>query len=378
MTTKHLPRLDSLRGIAALMVGGFHAGLSAAPATVWHYLALMLGFFFDGRTAVSIFFVLSGLVLGMSLRRLGAVTPAAFFHFCGRRFFRLYPAYAVSTLFYLMLYFAIRNKFHQGQPIGHGWCDYYSTDRFSSGDLIGNFLFLSQHLNVATWTLKVEAQAALLLPFLHAFSVRFRTRGQALLFVVLAGLCLFSGSGSTRINLPLFYMGYLIPPLLEMWRSTRFAETYAKGGVLFALAITLLAVPHLFGSMGFGSRFAVLIAGVGSALLLIVILIASSHPVFNLLDHKFVKYLGLISYSYYLFNLLSVDLVQRLIFSPVGIQQAHPFLGWWLIFIVSSLLCAALASVSFHLVERPAVKLGGYLLPTAPGKVHPRVLPASG
>jgi len=361
--TKHLPRLDSLRGIAALMVGGFHACLSGGTMLVGQYLAWMLSFFFDGRTGVSIFFVLSGLVLGMSLRRLGAVTPAAYFHFCGRRFFRLYPAYFVSTLIYVLLYVAIRRCHHKGLPIGHGWCDYYVNSSLSWTDLIKNFFFLNQYLNVATWTLKVEAQAAFLLPLLHAFSLRFRGRGQALLFVILMGLSLFT-SGSTRINLPLFYLGYMIPPWLHMLRTTRFAERFDKGGMLFALAIAALAVSHLFANTGMGSHLGCLLAGLGSTLLLIAILMASSHPMFAILDHRLVKFLGLISYSFYLFNLLSVDFVQRIVSYSTGTPGNQTLLDWCLVFYISTLLCAALASFSFYFVERPAIKLGGYLLPS--------------
>ena len=203
--TRHLPRLDSLRGIAAFMVGGFHAGLIGIAASGGQNTAWILGFFFDGRTAVSIFFVLSGLVLGMSLRRSGAVTAGNYLHFCGRRFFRLYPAYFISTLFYLMLYVVIWTRTIHGQHIWNGWCDYYARPpRISWAHLVENFCFLNQSLNVATWTLKVEAQAAFILPILHAFSMRFRARGQALLLFALVALSLFAGEGSTRINLTLF------------------------------------------------------------------------------------------------------------------------------------------------------------------------------
>jgi peptidoglycan/LPS O-acetylase OafA/YrhL len=169
--TKHLPRLDSLRGVAALMVGGFHAGLYGGSNLVEQHVAWTLRFFFDGRTGVSIFFVLSGLVLGMSLRRSGSVTPGNYLHFCGRRFFRLYPAYFISTVFYLALYVGIMTCVRHGLPIGYGWCDYYSQSApLSWAHLVGNFVFADQTLNVASWTLKVEAQAAFILPLFHVYS----------------------------------------------------------------------------------------------------------------------------------------------------------------------------------------------------------------
>lgn len=366
VTTKHLPRLDSLRGIAALMVGGFHAGLNGGSTLVGQHVAWILSFFFDGRTGVCIFFVLSGLVLGMSLRRNGTVTMGNYLHFCGRRFFRLYPAYFVSTLFYLLLYAVIRTCLVHGLPIGHGWCDYYSQSApWSWTHLIANFIFFSQSLNVASWTLKVEAQAAFILPLLHAFSLRFRGKGEVLLLCMLVLLCVFSNSGSTRINLCLFYLGYLIPPLLEILRAARFAEKFENGGWfwLFAMAIAALAGSHLFATSGVGACLGVLMAGLGGTLLLIVILLASSHPIFSILDHRLIKFLGTVSYSFYLFNLLSVDLVERAIYFSMGQVSVATFLNWFIVFSLSSLLCVALASCSFFWVERPAIKLGGFLLP---------------
>ena len=42
----------------------------------------------------------------------------------------------------------------------------------------------------------------------------------------------------------------------------------------------------------------------------------------------------------------------------------HLIIDVWLIFPASTILSLALASVSFHLVERPFIRLGGFLLPS--------------
>jgi peptidoglycan/LPS O-acetylase OafA/YrhL len=84
-----LPRLDSLRGIAALMVAGFHT-LVAGGTPLEQKIMLGLGFLFDPRIGVCIFFVLSGLVLRH-------VVAAAWARHAGA-FFTLLPAPFVPAL----------------------------------------------------------------------------------------------------------------------------------------------------------------------------------------------------------------------------------------------------------------------------------------
>jgi peptidoglycan/LPS O-acetylase OafA/YrhL len=351
------------------MVGGYHSEMGGGPTPGGQRLMDALGFLFDGRTGVAIFFVLSGLVLGMALRRGGDVTPGTYLHFCGRRFFRLYPAYFVSTLFFLLLYAAIITRFSHGMPISHGWCDYYTRPPAESWDtIIKNFCFLNQHLNVATWTLKVEVHAAVVLPLLHAFSVRFRGRGEVVMLLALIGLSFWTKEGVTQINLYLFYLGYLTPPLLEILRHARFGESLTKGSWLISVAITALLISHLFTKDGLPERWGILFAGLGSTVLLAAILFASSHPFFSLLDHRAIKFVGMVSYSFYLFNLLSVDLVQRIYFSIAGEESSRSLLGWWIVFPASTLLGLVLSAVSFHFVERPGVRLGGFFFPSIHAK----------
>ena len=353
-----------MRGIGALMVGGFHAaGLAGGPTLAGIYAAWILGFFFDGRTGVSIFFVLSGLVLGMSLRRAGSVTAWNYFHFCGRRFFRLFPAYFFSTLFYLALYFGLWDRAAHGLPVGNGWCDYYLRDgAWKWTHLAGNFCFVRQSLNVATWTLRVEALAAFILPLLHAFSLRFRGKGAALMLLALVMLSFSASGGGTRLNLYLFYLGYWIPPLIENLRASGHLGKIMNNGWAVALALAALAASHPL-QVNPGAHIGLLLAGLGSTALLLMILL-SSHPIFSVLDHRVVRYFGKVSYSYYLFNLLSVDLVQRVLLSAPTDETTRRLIIEWLIFPASTILCLAMASVSFYLVERPFIRLGGFLLPS--------------
>jgi len=96
---KFLPRIESLRGIAALTVVGRHVSdqLSGAlPAYGWldGFAGQVIAAFSNGTGAVVTFFVLSGFVLARSLD--SSPDPVRFFR---NRLFRLFPAaLAVVTL----------------------------------------------------------------------------------------------------------------------------------------------------------------------------------------------------------------------------------------------------------------------------------------
>ena len=87
------PRLESLRGLAALLVC-VHHGMSVfadnAPLAAMDALL----FAFNSAAAVIFFFVLSGYVLGRALERDGT-----FVTYLARRLFRLLPPFVVVLLF---------------------------------------------------------------------------------------------------------------------------------------------------------------------------------------------------------------------------------------------------------------------------------------
>jgi len=360
--TKHMPRLDSLRGVAALMVAGYHALASNGSNSTEQSIAALLGYFFDGRIGVSIFFVLSGLVLGMSLRRAGALTSKGYAHFCVRRFFRLYPAYLVSSLFYLALYFLVTTRLQHGEPIGAGYSHYDSEARLTTAQLLENFLFLHQALNHATWTLKVEVIAAILLPFLHQYSRCMRWKGQVVLLLALTGLAFLPSSQPTRMCLFLFYGGYLIPPFVDRMRMLQLQK--GRLPVLFFLvAVFAFTVSHICPLSDEGRRWGTFFAGSGSVLILCLILIDSPHQVFKVLDHAALRHLGAVSYSFYLLNLFCLDIVLRC-FSLMPLTRPlalNPTLmSSTIIFACATLLCVGLSTLSYRWIERPAIKLGAH------------------
>lgn len=98
---EHIKSLDSLRGIAAIMV------------FINHLFYINLGYeqylkpwflFKAGHEGVILFFVLSGFVLSVS----NSKTNYSYFQYCIKRIFRIYPAYYVSIVFSIVLFVIIR------------------------------------------------------------------------------------------------------------------------------------------------------------------------------------------------------------------------------------------------------------------------------
>jgi peptidoglycan/LPS O-acetylase OafA/YrhL len=113
-----LDYLDSIRGFAALVVVLGHCWLATAPASLSSHGSLsttvassvtgvlfygLAKFFESGRTAVMIFFVLSGFVLTCSLM----ARPMPYVSYAVKRVFRIYPAFLIVILASYCLHYFI-------------------------------------------------------------------------------------------------------------------------------------------------------------------------------------------------------------------------------------------------------------------------------
>src|ERR687886_165684 len=151
------PELDGLRGIAILMVVAYHYNL--AP-------------FLSG---VDLFFVLSGFLLGGILLD-KEETPNYFKAFYARRFCRILPLYFLCLLIFLILLpvtlgwlFGDPFEMLLGDPLPL-WSYFTFTHNFAMTQLGGWGTLWLGH----TWSLAVEEQFYLILPFLIWFVSRER------------------------------------------------------------------------------------------------------------------------------------------------------------------------------------------------------------
>jgi len=155
--TAPIDSLTSLRGLAALWVVLVHC--NDLLGLLFPHLRRLAPAFDAGVMMVSVFFVLSGYVLGLRYREeFRTLGTRAYLRFQALRLGRIYPVHAV-TLLAAVFVFA-----HNGWP---------TDEAHSVGNLVANvFLVQSWHWkpamswNFPAWSLSSEWFAYLLLPFL--------------------------------------------------------------------------------------------------------------------------------------------------------------------------------------------------------------------
>ena len=120
--------------------------------------------FLNGGAAVTVFFVLSGYVLGLSLDK-HKVTFSRTLSFYLKRVFRLYPAHIVS----LSAIVASMVLFHEYQVFeaGSAWyAEWYQYD-IEASTVFKNLILKEIYLNHIAWTLQVEVAGSLFLPLAY-------------------------------------------------------------------------------------------------------------------------------------------------------------------------------------------------------------------
>lgn len=165
MTQTHkYTALDSLRGIAALMVVFQHFWemnhVSEDRLKPWL-------FFCAGHEAVILFFVLSGFVL---THQLNNYQLCDYHKFVLRRVFRIYPAYYFAILASAVSLIIISQKY-PSDLAGYGltnWFYIWSSTHFDNNLLWSSITLISHQgnsLDVATWSLFYEMWISFLFPF---------------------------------------------------------------------------------------------------------------------------------------------------------------------------------------------------------------------
>ncbi|HVB05147.1 MAG TPA: acyltransferase [Acidimicrobiales bacterium] len=319
---RHLPRLTAARAFAALAVFAFHA------SQLFHLALGPLSSF--GYAGVSFFFILSGFVLTWGS---GAAIRAPRFY--GRRFSRIYPAYAVVLVLTGVLGFS--------QAPTHELSTTLCAVLLVQAWLPNTGIYA---INPPAWSLSVEAAFYAAMPFLHAGLLRLgRARrwsvvlGWFLAFATFVAVAAHAGGGwtSTALANPLgraaeFLLGMLAA--FELRAGHRLRVLPALAVALGSLALCALAGgPVPLPTVELDPLFAVVIVVLAQADL-------AARPGWFLTGPT-LAYLGAISYEFYLVHQFVLDRVSTLRVGRFGA-------------VALSLAIALLASsLLFELVQRP-------------------------
>ena len=297
-----------------------------------------------GFSGVHLFFVLSGYLISRPFwsRLLSGQPLPAWRDYATRRFVRIYPTYLLALVVFVAMRFV--GKLH---PPSASDILLHALLVFNWGDPAGFFA-----INVAMWTLAIEAQFYVILPIAAALARKFSPGPSRFgaLFVGLAFVIIgcvsrmleYSSTlpGEVRFRLPfsfldLFAMGMFVAYLELGYGSFLQARLKLRAMLLLCAAGLILGTNYWNLAAGGGDWLSAptlslvcfyppLICA-GFALILLAVLTRQRHPV-ALLTSRPLVFVGQISYSMYLFHVgVGFFLLTRVLPRDVGTWiGAHP------------------------------------------------------
>jgi peptidoglycan/LPS O-acetylase OafA/YrhL len=379
---RRLDHLDSIRGIASVIVLVAHvwcmnaevfrsahhhlgSAFSSLPDFLLYCLAKMEE---GGRSAVILFFVLSGFVLAFSLKQ----NPLPYTGYAIKRIFRIVPAFIVVILISFLLHNLIGVRhLSESEWVRHG---VDSAD--ISGRMLLNTIFFSgtegsHGLDGVDWSLVHEMRISLIFPLLLIWVTRFRWLS-VIALLALSIICTETSFFRKGIILTGFQEATVPETILD---TSYFLVFFAAGAclslehrkiaeVVSRLPTSVKGLLFLLAAFAFLKTDADIhspsgclvdyLRGVGATVLIALSLGVDGFR--NALKHRLSIWLGRISYSLYLVHLPILYAVDQLAFGlPIG----------WIsvVVIVLSFVGAMLLS---ELVEFPSIGIGKRLAARIP------------
>ncbi len=320
---KRIPTLDGWRGLAILIVLAEHLQIGLTG----HHIALWTQF---GQHGVGIFFVLSGFLITSRLLQEDRIHLPGFYL---RRFFRLMPC-AWMYLLVIVLLGAVRHH-NIGNDV---WAcifffrNYVPTSYASL--MTGHF-----------WSLSVEEQFYLAWPLLLAFAGRTKSLAVALLGIAACTIFRFHNweqydYGNFFLRSEVRFDALLVGCTLALLFQYKAIQPWVKE---HALVLFLAALPVFAWDFYHFHRLIPLSESVAVAIMVASTCSAPGIFVSRFLELKYLKFIGLISYSLYVW--------QQLFLIPQRGSMA----------LVAAAFLPLVAYASYAVVERPGVRLGGQI-----------------
>ena len=360
-----ITKLDGLRGILSLVVALNHSFLVLAIpkfADIWgqnilnfhdwqskiNQLLMLAG---NGGAAVSLFFVLSGFVMGQSLDRM-KINISGIFKFYLKRITRLYPVYfftIVLVSLYLRFFF-VYQTFAAASSWMHWWYQFSMTWK----EYLLNALFVNINLGGVTWTLRVIVVASFLFPFLYQISRRSPKILDLpiciiLIFVTFKYLT-FPQFRDFRY-LYMFYLGLSLP----RWQNefSRFPKKVIPFLVPLVIYI-MFAFRYLTDEYTGGIAESFI-----SFIIMGLIVYGPTTNIFNFLDRPILQFFGKISYSLYLMHFSILYAIAKIMLNivPAETLSSNYLLFHFSLLVVSLPIATGFSYLVYRYVEKPTAKL---------------------
>ena len=325
--------LTSFRFIIAFVVFLFHCQFHFN----WKLgITILDKFLLNGATFMSGFFILSGFIMSHAYSNTDFKERENIFNFYLKRFAKIYPTYIVAITFYSTVVADIPPQQYLRVMVN----DLFLVQGFFPS-------MFALNLTAGTWSLTTEMFLYFLFPFLMILSGK--SPKILMLAIVLTGIA----NLNVKTDLTDLYI-YTNPVfrISEFLYGIGFYFWHQKiKDIKFGSHLHLLIVILLFwackalGSDNYqymwGQFIIVPLFG-----LWITMVFYSKSKIYN---NKYLQYLGLISYSFYLWQSISIYFGKQLI-------TIYPYLHLHLVVVVTFMINLCISAASYHLLEEKARK----------------------
>jgi len=352
---------ESCRGIAALMVAAFHCGQSRWSEGDLLFASYdrekpILGFFSylyatvsNGQAGVVFFFVLSGFVLSLSADRSAIIDLPWVWRFVTRRLLRIYPAAVACIGIFVFVYVV--------SGVGIPGTD---SNTFRLANIVSNFLMLRTDINGVMWTLQLEVLA---IPMIALCIFLVRTNRTS--FVVSLAFFLFCASfsgtwkslfGPSCASLQPMYCFVIGVLVHAVGSKSKWVQLSSNSNLALVTSIILLLSTRA--TVGCASPWSPIVESLVAAYIIAHFVNRSTANTPRLLNHFLVRFLGKVSYSYYLLHPLTLIVLWRSTnfieaFRQLGVPSSLVAI---LLVIASSLAVLPLAWLSWRFIEIPCMR----------------------
>lgn len=351
MRLNRLSYLDSARGIASLMVLFSHF---LGAFTMPQILNVLNGTFFhvlwDGKIAVSFFFVLSGFVLSrIYFIDNNSFNEFNYISFIIKRIFRIYPVYFIVLFF---SFFSVKYIYNfnliESLSVSTKWIKTFWIEKYSLISTLKESILIirlpqepEKRLINQDWTLTIEILVSLLIP---VFITIVKKNRNWLLITALLLLRLHTLNWIVE-----FILGVYISISLDDFKKIITPKMLI---FLFVSAFLLISVRYYF---LLSELIDIILIKTISFLLLVLVLFSSNLQ--NILNTKLNVFIGKISYSLYLVHFLVLLIVSPVLFKflynlGIFIDTMIYFIVLFFVLIISIFL----AYILHRFIEKPIYK----------------------
>ncbi|WP_347989556.1 acyltransferase [Methylomonas sp. AM2-LC] len=364
-TKQHIAYLDSIRGLAALTVLSEHFIIAyglPCQETVCQYVLdySPLHFWWDGGAAVSMFFVLSGLVLSLKYfrnRPTADLNQFSLMAYTIARLCRIWLPYCAVLAISALLYnqFTLNPPSQTPLPASDWITDLWQRHPLKVLDMLREaFLLKLPEVDVLlpqAWTLSIELCLSLLLPL----ALLITTRGTSwLVFFTLLAVCF--------LKLPVFAIHFVLGLLLAQQHALIADFLGAKPWLRRLIAV----LGFMFYTLGDAVQLQIpepllwTSSGLGASLLLMYAL--SSERCQKVLCWWLFRLLGKVSYSSYLVHIAVLLCVTPYLLKGLATISAEHTLLWFGGWLLTVVVVQLLSLFSYYYLEIPCVSLGKRLV----------------